>query len=190
MIKSFLGLSLILNFVLGYFLIMRKPDKEVVERLVIETHAGGKQESQPGTKRPAAPVVKSEKSDKKKTELPELSVHDVHDFQEAGEKMESDRHDFFSEVLGMPEEKITQHNKLREEFFKKTASFWSKNPMRELNFKERRQMLALEEEFHKNLERLHGKKNWEKYQKFREDYNARGYKKQMEDGQPFLFMGL
>ena len=128
--------------------------------------------------------------EKKKKDSPVVTVHDSHEIQEAGEKMESDRVEFMSTELGMSEDKIAQHNKIRDEFFKKTAEFWQKNPMRELNFKERRQMIELEEEVHRKLEKLHGKKNWERYQKFRESYNQKGFKKQMEDGQPFLFMGL
>lgn len=188
MMKAFLSLSLVLNLVLGYFLFFRKPEREVVERLVIETHAEKVKET------PAAPVpvtnVPKTEEEKKKKDSPVVTVHDSHEIQEAGEKMESDRVEFMSTELGMSEDKIAQHNKIRDEFFKKTAEFWQKNPMRELNFKERRQMIELEEEVHRKLEKLHGKKNWERYQKFRESYNQKGFKKQMEDGQPFLFMGL
>ena len=48
----------------------------------------------------------------------------------------------------------------------------------------------MEENFYGKLEKLHGKKNWERYQKFRENYNQKGYKKQMDEGMPFIFMGL
>jgi hypothetical protein len=184
--KVLLGLSLLMNLVLGTFLVMRQPGKEIIEkeRLIIETHSTQDAPSVP------APNALPQKEDKKKIDPPVFGGLDNHEFQDAGEKMESDRMEFFTEDLGMPEEKVFQHNKLREDFFKQTALFWQKNPTRELSFEERRQMIKMEENFHKKLEKLHGKKNWEKYQKFREEYNSKGYKKQMEDGQPFLFMGL
>jgi hypothetical protein len=186
--KIALAGSILLNLVLSFFLFTRKPEKEIVEteRLIIETHA----EKAPEKNLEQTPEKRSKKEEKKKTDLAEISAFDAHDFQDAGERMEGDRQEFFTETLGLSDEKITRHNHLREEFFKKSSLLWQKNPMRELSFKERREMLQMEEEFHSKLEKLHGKKNWEKYQKFREDYNARGYKKQMEDGVPFLFMGI
>lgn len=187
MMKVVLGLSIVLNLVLAYF-VAKKPEIIEKERLVIETHVEPRTEVV--TTKAAAPAPLPKSNTEKKKDAPEFVGLDNHEFQEAGEKMEADRVEFMTETLGMSEEKIAKHNKLREEFFKKSAQFWQKNPMRELTFKERRQLIEMEEEFYANLEKLHGKKNWEKYQKFREEYNSRGYKKQMEDGVPFLFMGL
>lgn len=188
MMKALLGISILLNLVLAYF-VTKEPKVIEKERLVIETHAEPRVEAV-STKAAAPAPAPAAKEEKKKKEAPEFVGLDNHEFQEAGEKVEADRTEFMTETLGMSEEKIAKHNKLREEFFKNTAQFWQKNPMRELSFKERRELIALEEKFYSNLEKLHGKKNWEKYQKFREEYNSKGYKKQMEDGVPFLFMGL
>lgn len=187
MMKVVLGISILLNLVLAFY-VVKEPQVIEKERLIVETHA------EPRTEvvhtKAAAPAPVPETKEKKKKDAPEMVGLDNHEFQEAGEKMEADRSEFMTETLGMSEEKIAKHNKLREEFFKQTAKFWQKNPMRELSFKERRQLIEMEENFYSNLEKLHGKKNWEKYQKFREEYNAKGYKNQMESGQPFLFMGL
>ena len=194
MIKALLGLSFILNLILGYILLKDKPGKEFIERerLIIETHPREtKQDKRPINVMPVNPDYSNPpKEEKKKTATPEFVGLDQYEFQDAGEKMENERQEFFAESLGMSEDKIAEHNRLRDEFFKASTHFWQKNPMKELSFKERRQLLEMEENFHKKLEKLHGKKNWEKYQKFREDYNAKGYKKQMDEGQPFLFMGL
>jgi hypothetical protein len=191
MMKFVLGLSLIVNFVLGYALLTRKPEREVVERVIIETH---------GTEKPAdvqmidtRNVVQpdiSKKKVKKNRDGIDFIPMDSSEMQEVGEKMEAERMEFMTTELGMNEEKIAKHNKIRDEFFRKTSLFWQKNPMRELSFKERREMIQMEEELHTKLEKLHGKKNWEKYEKFREKYNQKGFKKQTEENQPFLFMGL
>lgn len=191
MIKIFLALSLVTNFVLGYFLLTKKNEKEIVERVIVETHQGHKvsepslSPSKPATEKNLAPKV-----EKVAIEPSEIYGIEQEEVQEAGEKMESDRLDFFTSKLGMSEDKISQHNKLRDDFFKKTSLFWQKNPLRELSFDERRQMLLMEEDFYAKLEKLHGKKNWERYQKFRENYNQKGYKKQLDEGTPFIFMGL
>lgn len=193
MIKVLLAISIILNLIFGYFLLKEKPEKEFIERerLIIETHPPKKEVNKPIDVRPVNPDYSNPpKEEKKKADPPEFRGLDHYEFQDSGEKMESERMEFFTETLGLSEEKIAEHNKIRDDFFKKTTLFWQKNPMRELSFKERRQLLEMEEEFHLKLEKLHGKKNWEKYQKFREDYNSKGYKKQMEDGQPFIFMAL
>ncbi len=186
MMKLFLGASLLLNLVLAYFMVNHKPKTEVVERerLIIETHAAPAAQAEVEAK-PQATVKKKELNANA-----ELVPLESHEFQNAGEQMEADRVEFLTEKLGMSEEKITEHNKIRDEFFKETTKFWQKNPMRELSFKERRQMLEMEEKVHARLEMLHGKKNWQRYQKYREHYNMKGFKKQTDDGQPFIFMGL
>ncbi|MFP5385794.1 MAG: hypothetical protein ACLGHN_06915 [Bacteriovoracia bacterium] len=193
--KILLAISLVTNIVLGYVLISRKPEKEVVERLIIETHPKTSQaeESSVTTKAAAPavkPVAKGKEEKKKQVDPPEFVNMDSYELQDAGEKMESDRMDFLTVQLGLSQEKISEHNRIRDQFYKESSKFWQKNPMRELSFKERREMLEMEEEFHSKLEKLYGKENWKRYQKYREDYNSKGYQKQMEDGQPFIFMGL
>jgi hypothetical protein len=193
MMKALFGVSLIANIILTYFLVTKSPKKEIVERVIIETHAENRNPApveRIDTRKVVQPQVKAPDKKNEKDEAPELVVHDPVEFQDAGERMEAVRTEFLTHDLGLSEEKIQQHNKIRDEFFKKTAIFWQKNPMRELNFDERRKMIKMEEELHSKLEQLHGKENWQRYQKFRENYNQKGYKKQMEDNQPFIFMGL
>jgi len=191
MIKKFLALSLVTNFILGYFLLTKKTEKEIVERVIVETHQG----PQASASTVSSSKLSNEKNNAPKVEKVAIEPSEIYgieqeEVQEAGEKMESDRLDFFTSKLGMSEDKISEHNKLRDDFFKKTSLFWQKNPLRELSFDERRQMLLMEEDFYRKLEKLHGKKNWERYQKFRENYNQKGYKKQLDEGTPFIFMGL
>lgn len=188
--KYFLGISFILNLILGYHFFFSTPEKVVVERLIIETHDDNKTKALEPER---TGIVKETFPDAKKirkNEAPLVNVHDPQDFQEAGETMESERLDFFTEKLGMTEDKILKHNQIRDDFYQRTSLFWKKNPMRELSFEERRQIIDMEEEFFGKLEKLHGKKNWSKYQKYRENFNNKGYKKQMEEGRPFIFMGI
>lgn len=186
--KVVLGISLLANFILGYLYLTRIPEKEVVERLIIETHADKNQQTAPVQKVDTRKVVQPEIPAKEKDPgfVPIESV----DIQDASEKMEAERTEFMTNELGMTEDKIKEHNRLRDEFYKKTAKYWQKNPMGELSFKERREMIDQEEQFHAKLEKLYGKKNWERFQKYRENYNKNAFKRQQEEQRPFVFMGL
>jgi hypothetical protein len=186
--KKLLLASVIINIILGYHLVFNRKEPKVIERLIIETHPANKRD---GEKVEVKEVVK----EKKKKSTSDDSggapfIHDSEDFQLAGEKMEERRKEFFSEKLGTTEEKIAEHNRLRDEFYQQSALFWQKNPMRELSFRERREMIDLEEVLYKKLEKLHGKENWQRYLKFRESYNEKGQKRQIEEGEPFIFMGI
>jgi hypothetical protein len=192
MMKLILGLSVACNVFLGYSLLSKKSQPEVVERLIIETHADAtkKEKAEVPQSRPTLAVSEETMSSKeKKADAPFVAMESP-ELQEAAEKMESERMEFLTTRIGLSEEQIAQHNKLRDEFYKETSTFWGKNSMRELSFKERRQMLDLEEKLHKDLEKLHGKKNWERFQKFREAYNQKGFEQQTEENRPFIFMGL
>ncbi len=192
MMKILLGTSLALNMILGYLLLTRKPEKEVIERVIIETHADRKKNVHPEPL-PAPIKTKDSKAASDKTteeKLPEFQTFGPSEFQDAAEKMEFERTDFLTHKLGLSEEQIAQHRQLREEFYQKTATLWPKKPMQEPSFDQRRKMIDLEENFHKQLENLHGKKNWERYQKYRESYNEKGFKLQTEENRPFTFMGI
>ena len=188
--KKLLLASIILNLILGYFLVFSRKETKVVERLIIETHADKKEELRQDEVKGAELEKKIKKPrSEADPEMPPF-MNDPEEFQHAGEKMEEKRKEFLIEKLGMSEEKIAKHNRLRDEFYQQSAQFWQKNPMRELTFKERRELIDLEEGFYKKLEKLHGKENWQRYQKFRENYNDKGQKQQIEEGEPFIFMGI
>jgi hypothetical protein len=189
--KALLVISLIGNLVLGYLLVTKKPEKEIIERTIIETHEKKPVPVEPvDTRNVIQPEIPEKKTKKEKNVGPGFTSADSIDFQDAGEKMEADRTEFMTTELGMTAEKVKEHNRLRDEFFKKSSQFWQKNPVGELSFEQRRQMIDMEEKLHKDLEKLHGKKNWERYQKFRESYNKKAFKRQQEEQRPFLFMGL
>jgi hypothetical protein len=182
--------SIILNFFLGY-LALQKRETAVVERVVIETHPVKKIEDRMRDKDfTSAPTKSKTISAEVSSEPLAPNSLDESEFQEASEKMESDRREFLVTELGISEENLLKHYKIVDEFHKKSSDFWGKNPMRELSIKDRRELLNLEEAFHQKLERLHGKAKWEKYLKFRESYNNKAFKAQMEENRSFIFMGI
>src|SRR3989344_579417 len=126
MMKIFLGLSLALNMILGYLLLTKKPEKEVIERVIIETHADREKKVHP---EPLPTPIKTKEtkavSDKPTEEkLPEYQTFGPSEFQDAAEKMEFERTDFLTHKLGLSEEQIAEHRQLREEFYQKTAALW------------------------------------------------------------------
>ncbi len=190
MMKILLSLSLILNLVLSYFLMTKKEEKPPLEKIIIETHSKNQPSHSVEKLIPPSLPAKPSKEEKKEEGPSELSEFMPSEFQEAGEKMEHDRTDYFIQKLGLSEEQVNEHNRLRLEYYQQTAEMWPKDSMRELTFEERRKLIDLEENFHKKLEKLHGKKNWESYQKYREKYNEQGFKRQNEENAPFVFMGI
>jgi hypothetical protein len=192
MIKILLGLSLVVNFILAYFLVIQKPEREIIERKIIETHRSPR--TVIDTRKVVQPSVKTNKpsssSVDEKSDPPDYVPLDSFELQNAGERMQSDKVEFLTHTLGVPEEKLNQHNKLVEDFYSEAATYWENNPMSEQSFESRRKLINLEEDLYKKLERLHGKENWQKFKKFREEYNKKGYKRQTEHNQPFIFMGL
>jgi hypothetical protein len=189
MTKVLLAASLLANVVLSYYLFREPAPPAVVERLIIESHPAASKVPQDGARATrTAPVAPG--SRKSEATPPAPGPVPPEEFEEAVEKMEAERREFLTEELGFTEEKLAAHNRLREEFFRESGKIWMKDPMFEPSFKERRMMLDMEEAFHRRLEELHGKKNFQRYQKFRESFNQSGYRKQIEDNQAFIYMGI
>ncbi len=163
-----------------------------MERLIIETHSQKKQILQK-TVTPKTTLHCDSKIEDKKTEnrgFPGPELLNPEEIQQAGEKMESDRSDFLTQMLDLSEEKILQHKKFRHHFLKATSVFWQSRPLGELSLMERRKLLEAEERYHLQLEKLYGKEKLKKYESFREKYNQKGFKKQMHNGEAHIFMGL
>lgn len=110
--------------------------------------------------------------------------------QEGQEQLEADRKNFFIENLGLSPNMVYEYQRLRAEHFARTAGLWKTDPYGEVSFEVKRKLLGLEERLYRDVRKLLGEKNWERYQEFREAYNKEGFSRQVEENQPFLFMGL
>lgn len=150
MMKIVLTISVLFNLVLGYLYLTQKPKKEIVEkeRLIIETHAI-----------PSEPPAEVKKSEPVVTTAPPDTFSDP-DVKDASEKMEAERSDFITGELGLSEEKIIQHQKLREQYYKEQSDYFAKLKGAPPGFSEKRKLVDMEEKFHQKLERLYGKENW------------------------------
>lgn len=184
MMKIILVISILGNLVLGYLFITKKPEKEIIERerLIIETHAAPAVETT---------VEKPKKKAKKIQSSPFMTDQvEMEDIALANDKVEEDKTEFFTRELGASDDKLARHNRLRDEFYHKQGLYMKKFGSAGPSFEQRKEMIELEEEFYQQLEKLHGKKNWDRYLKYRDQYNNKGYEQQMKDGKPFIFMNL
>jgi hypothetical protein len=179
--KSLLIFSLITNVLLIYFLLTKETEKEVVERIIVETH------SRPVKTEVPRLVEKPQEGEMDSSSQKKFFSVDA---QEGQERVETERERFMVEELGIAEDKIQEHNRLREEYYQKTNRIWGSDPTKEPSFAERRLLIDLEEKLHRDLEKLHGKQNWKKYQEFRERYNSRGASMHPDDMTPLFYMGL
>lgn len=68
-----------------------------------------------------------------------------------------------------------------------THKIYGNNPQ-ELSIKDRRKLLDLEENYQKGLEKLYGKKTWEKLEKFRIEFNEQVMKRVREDNSPAILL--
>lgn len=189
MMKGLFFLSLILNLVLGYFLVVREPKTEIVEkeRLIIETHSAPEVTK---VTQPEHPKKEISSKGPGASSTPSGDHASIQELEDAGDKMEADKLEFFTQELGEGGDKLQEHARFREDFYRKQAKLMKNFSHAEPTFEQRRELIKLEEDFHSKLEKLHGKKNWEKFLKYREKYNKKGYDQQIKDGKPFIFMNL
>ena len=178
-----LFISLVLNLYLGY-LVARKDELPPLERIVIETKEVIKEVPVAVTGAPVTPKPETKPS----APAGPMDVLHSEDVTEIAKGMEQEKREFLEKDLRLPAEKITQHQKLREAFFKASMKFDQEFPNQEPTLGQRRQLLDLEENYYKQLELLYGKNNWERFEKYRRSYNQQGLKKQREENQPFIFM--
>ena len=188
--KIVLGVSLILNLVLGIWL-LNQESRPPIERVVVEKHA--EEKLPPVEELKTLEPLKSKKKTKKTTALG-FEQFDPSDFtpDEFGEMAlapDAARKEFMTSDLNIPEEKLLKHEELRMEYFASTSKFTGQAPTGELSLKDRKEMLRLEEIYETKVRKLYGNENWERFEKYRQNYNADVIKRSRLDGTPpFLMM--
>lgn len=192
--KIILGLSLFLNLVLVGFLLVRSPDPAPNEE---EPSFVNNSEEEKTFPRPVAEVMRESRVNypKKAPNSPAEVTNDfpmdldTYELSLSADKVEQDAADFVTVQLQLPEETYQKHQKMRQDFHEKMSKVWG-NPPREPDIQGKRLLLDIEEEYLNELQKLYGKKNWEKLQEFRQKYNQEGFKRQSEEKVPFIFMSL
>lgn len=176
--KWIFSASLILNGVLVFYFV--KVNQNIVpkyEKVIVETHLPAETDEIKTSL--AAP-----------TSILPGDLEQNEDMNDTHQKMETTRTNFLKADLGLSSKTINEYQRIRIEYFEKTSQMWKQDPYGEMNFSQKRELLDLEENLHKDVSALLGKANWDRYRDFRENYNKHGFEKQIEENRPFLFMGL
>lgn len=193
--KIILSLSLVINAVL-VAVVFTLYNNSRFEKVIVETHGDGNKKlhsdevstSFASARREVTAITSEVPSNEALVPRPVLVGEE--EMAEGHQKMETERTEFMTHELGLSPEVVFEYQRLRNEYFQKTSELWKGDPFGEISFESRRNMLALEEKLHQDLAKLLGKKNWVRYQTFREAYNRKGFERQVEEDRPFLFMGL
>lgn len=171
--KFLLVMSLILNVVLGVMLFQER-NQPPIERIILE-HSPFKEKKTKivdVNKRPhvkAAMMVNT--SDANTGETP-IIVQDEPSFIQASEELTRAQNDFLLEELEMSEETLKKKVNLTNKFYDHTGSLYKQNPPGvRMSFKDRRTEIELEEKLHQDYAKLFGKRKWERYKNFVDNYN-------------------
>jgi len=182
--------SLILNVLLVGKLVFFQEEKPPLERIIIKDFPEATEE------RSVVPVIEKEKKPvKPKSKKPEYGdilsdapmFNDLAEFDHLSEQMESFTKDVLVNQLQIPEEKVEQHNKYRDQYFAETTKIYQTNPT-ELTIKQRKKLLDIEEQYIGKLHKLYGKDTWSKLEKFRKEYNEQALKRMREENAPAVLM--
>ena len=180
--KFFLALSIILNGVLLY-LYLEEKNQPPIERIIMETHerrevtATSKKDSKllPELKEsitPIKPGVSDLKTKSKKDKNAAFAIiGDEVSFDRAAYEMDLAKKDFFDKIE-LPEEKVEKKTEIMSNFYNKSGEYYKKNKSSMgMSFKDRRELLNMEEQAHSQIEKIYGKEKWQKYKDFVDGYN-------------------
>jgi len=198
--KILLGISLILNVVLG-ILYFQKQNEPPLERFIMEHSNESVTEDKPREKKKTHPKSAMMVNTMEAAHLPPVTEQDEavidppthvdgRDYEELADHIQTAKKEYLLNQLNLEESVFKKGEKLRKEYIKEINRIYNnKNANPEMSINDRRQLLALEEAYQNKLKQAYGEKNWEKFEHYRNKYNESVWKKVREDGAPAIFMG-
>ena len=174
--KVILGLSLILNVVLGVLYFQEK-NQPPIERIILE-HSAFKERPkkiiiEDQQKTPHAKAAMMVNTQDANTEETPIIVQDEQTFIQASEELLRAQNDYLEE-LEMTDKDIKRKTKLSADFYQQRVLLHKKTPFGvRMPFQDRRKEIDLEEKLHRDYAKLFGSKKWEQYQKWVDDYNQK-----------------
>jgi hypothetical protein len=177
--RYFVVLSVGLNLVLGFFL-FREKNKLPLERVVFE-HQPIRAEATK-TKNELPPASLSPKDIKVSDSTSDhLSEEVSQRIEEAGEKVQQDRLEFLLERLDLGQSDLDQIEKIKSRYFHKLQKILGTEKKGELGVDQRRRWLELEADRDREFVALLGKVKWDKFKKFKNNYNEKNFDQQTDD---------
>lgn len=183
--KWLLLISVLLNLLLSYAYFELK-NRPPLERIIIEEVPKAAEPQKSGEVKqnslvPQIPVKKESKN--------ELRAYSETEFEESIQKVQSDKEEFLVNELGLDQSQLEKIQKLKMQSWQEIGRVHDKGKVGgELSFDDRRQIIDLEEKLQYDIARTVGPKRWEKFLKFRDNYNKKVIKKQIEDHTPMTLM--
>jgi myo-inositol-1-phosphate synthase len=99
--------------------------------------------------------------------------------EEVSEQVQSDRLEFLTGKLNLSQQDLDQIEKIKEQYFRNLHKVSTANG--EPSLEQRRQALDIEAKRNQEFIRVMGKKNWEKFKNFKNDYNQRKFEEHSGD---------
>jgi hypothetical protein len=179
--KWILFLSLLLNGVL-IVLLIREKARPPLERIIIETvQLRPKELPAETSKTPEKEILAPEAPNKSPSPGPEV-------MRSMREKKDNTRKDFLMGELGFSEEDLAQMARLKElhqlEIEKVMRS--DKSQDGQFSLSSRKKLINLEQRYLENVRKFLGPSRWERYERFRAEFNQRGSEE--SENVPFVFM--
>lgn len=185
--KIVLGISLILNLILGVLYFQEK-NQPPLERIVIEHKPKIIKETVTVTEKVPVPAKSRIKKEGEQIDFDPMVVTDARDYTELVEQMETEKRDYLVNQLNISEDTLKKHDQIRQAYFKDTSEIYQKDPMGEVSLKDKRELLRMEEEYLAKVKTLYGQSKWEKLENYRRQYNKSVMKKVREENAPAILM--
>lgn len=171
--KWILILSLILNCVLTIGILQKKEvvREEVIEKVIVKHARPEIIEKKVIVNVPGlAPVADSGIQDFDEKEMEDVVV-DVN----------KDREDFLVGKLGFTEKQLKDVESVKQHFYEKYQRLIPQNGAVMLTLEQRKAIISLEEERDAQYARALGRKKWQEWESFRDNYNQKMFKKMMKE---------
>ena len=187
-------LSVLLNFALG-FLYWKESSKPGLERSIVETHEEPRiVEKKIYVKVPSRPLDTNRKklteNEPQSAGVPsgQMTEFDPKVYEQSVEKVTQDREVFMQESLDLTPEDLQKIEKVKKDFYKEADQLIL--GMSEPTIEQRRQLLDLEESREAEFARIMGREKWEKFKKYRDDYNRKSFDRQADEQSVFIPMDI
>lgn len=195
--KFLLTLSLLCNFVLGFFYFSTGPESPVRVKKRPKSHLAEKYptavEVSPERERFKRPNKSKNLPDADQSLVRFSHQHDVEELNHQVEKMQSDRQEYLTTQLQLTPAQLETVEKLKQKYNQQSNAIYQKGGVQgEMSFDDRKRLIAVEEKLHQEISRVLGEKNWVKFQKFRQQYNKKLIQQAQDSAepQPMMLMDL
>ncbi len=172
--KWLLGFSLLLNGFLGWK-IFQKEELPPIESTIVEAHPRV-------ITREVRVEVPAEKVKEVMVENKQPAPFDERVADELVQKVDTDREDYLTQELALNPSKISEIKKIKNKYMKFYSEVIPDGQLGQITVDQKRRLIELEEARDKEFAGAMGEAKWERFIKFREEYNRKMQKQSNESG--------